>query len=37
MPCQVLQEEEWRKPARWLRGGEEVFVGSSGEPIRERL
>ncbi|PYV32056.1 MAG: hypothetical protein DMG09_24895 [Acidobacteria bacterium] len=30
----VLQEDEWRKPVPWLRGGEEVFAGASGEPIR---
>jgi len=30
----VLQEGEWHKPVFWLRGSEEVFVGSSDEPIR---
>jgi hypothetical protein len=30
----VLQEDEWRKPVPWLRGGKEVFAGSSGEAIR---
>lgn len=30
----VLPEAEWRKPVPWLRGGEEVFVGTSGERIR---
>jgi hypothetical protein len=29
----VLQEDEWRKPVPWLRGGEEVSAGSSGDPI----
>jgi hypothetical protein len=30
----VLPEEEWRKPASWLKGGEEAFVGAGGQPIR---
>src|SRR5207247_10617779 len=30
----VLQEDEWRKPVPWLRGGEEVFACASGEEIR---
>jgi hypothetical protein len=30
----VLPEEEWRKPVPWLRAGEEVLVGTMGEPIR---
>lgn len=30
----VLPEEEWRKPVSWLKGGEEAFVGTNGEPIR---
>ena len=30
----VLPEVEWRKPAPWLRGGEEAIVGMMGEPVR---
>lgn len=30
----VLPEEEWRKPAPWLRADEEVLVGTTGDPIR---
>jgi len=29
----VLPETEWCKPVPWLRGGEEVFVGASSEPV----
>jgi len=29
----VVQEDEWRKPVPWLRGGEGIFACSS-EPIR---
>jgi hypothetical protein len=30
----VLEQAEWRKAVPWLRSDEEVFAGSSGEPIR---
>jgi hypothetical protein len=30
----VLPKEEWQKPVPWLRGGEEAFVGTAGEPVR---
>jgi hypothetical protein len=30
----VLPETEWRKPAPWLRGSEDTFVGASGGPVR---
>lgn len=30
----VLPEEEWRKPAPWLRADEEILVSTTGEPVR---
>jgi len=30
----VLPAEEWRKPAPWLRGGEDTLIGVEGKTIR---
>ncbi len=30
----VLPEEEWRKPAPWLRSGEGALIGVGGQAIR---
>jgi hypothetical protein len=30
----VLPAGEWRKPAAWLRGGEDTVIGGEGKAIR---